>query len=185
MSNQKRIGTKIGLICQNLRKAKGISQKQLADEIGVSLPTIGKLESGGPLNFKGMITLLEYFGQIEGLETALDKLIDKSGPALQENADLSRYESLMVKVREGGRLNLEEFEHCIAVVPRKEYPVLENVSVPVRRAGMAIRYEQNEDAFYATSVGFLKELKRRKDGRFDLYRMGEKSEFASVILSRG
>lgn len=182
MSNQKILGKKIGTICQNLRKAKGMSQAELAEAVGVSLPTIGKLETGSPMSFKNMVKLLDYFGEIGNLEKALDQVVARTNEDDRKSAERVRYDALMAKVKEGYRLNLEEFEFCIGVVPRKEYPIIEPALRPIRLAGMGVRLEPVEDEYYGATVGYIKELRRRKDARFKAYRMGEKGDFAWKVL---
>lgn len=41
---------KIGVFIQTLRKEKGLTQKELAEQVGVSDKTISKWENGGSLS---------------------------------------------------------------------------------------------------------------------------------------
>ncbi len=65
---------------QNLRKAKGISQEELADRIGVSRQAVSKWESEQSTpDIDKVILLSEYF------ETTTDYLLKGIEPAGEEN----------------------------------------------------------------------------------------------------
>ena len=56
--NAKEIGKRI----QNLRNLKGLTQQELADEIGYTLSMVGKVESGARIPAIDMfVVLAEYF----------------------------------------------------------------------------------------------------------------------------
>lgn len=70
---------KIGQYIQNLRKAKGMSQRQLADQLNVSFQAVSKWENGESIPDTGI--LLEL---CEVLETTVDKLLRGGTYALNQ-----------------------------------------------------------------------------------------------------
>ena len=56
---------------RRIRLARNITQAQLADEAGVSLPTIGRLENGKGITLDTFIRVLTALGIQQNLETLL------------------------------------------------------------------------------------------------------------------
>ena len=74
-------------IVRELRKKKGIQQKQLAFEIGVSCPTVSEWESGKKDPSGERLKKLAEFFQVDELEV-LGKGIDRERVLLSEEAQI-------------------------------------------------------------------------------------------------
>ena len=80
---------KIGQYIQNLRKAKGMSQRQLADQLNISFQAVSKWENGESVPDTGI--LLEL---CEVLETTVEKLLNGGTYALNQRK-VMRVEDVM------------------------------------------------------------------------------------------
>ena len=80
---------KIGQYIQNLRKAKGMSQRQLADQLNISFQAVSKWENGESVPDTGI--LLEL---CEVLETTVEKLLNGGTYALNQRK-MMRVEDVM------------------------------------------------------------------------------------------
>ncbi len=88
---------KIGGYIQHLRKAAGLTQKELADKLGVSFQAVSKWENGDALPDTGL--LLEL---CDALNTTVDKLLN-GGSVLLKNRKLMRVEDVII-----GFANIED-----------------------------------------------------------------------------
>ena len=80
---------KIGQYIQNLRKTKGMSQRQLADQLNISFQAVSKWENGESVPDTGI--LLEL---CEVLETTVEKLLNGGTYALNQRK-VMRVEDVM------------------------------------------------------------------------------------------
>ncbi|MBO4919852.1 MAG: helix-turn-helix transcriptional regulator [Erysipelotrichaceae bacterium] len=74
---------KIGQYIQNLRKTKGLSQRQLADQLNISFQAVSKWENGDSIPDTGI--LLEL---CELLDTTVDKLLHGGTYALNQRKQM-------------------------------------------------------------------------------------------------
>ena len=81
---------KIGGYIQHLRKAAGLTQKELAEKLGVSFQAVSKWENGDALPDTGL--LLELCDE---LNTTADKLLN-GGSVLLKNRKLMRVEDVII-----------------------------------------------------------------------------------------
>jgi len=61
----------LGLRLRETRLSRNISQDRLAQEAGVSAPTVNKLESGKPVQLLTLIRVLRELDLLSGLERAI------------------------------------------------------------------------------------------------------------------
>jgi len=61
----------LGRRLRKSRLAANLTQEQVAEEAGISMPTINKLEHGKPVQILTLIRVLRVLGQLDGLEAAL------------------------------------------------------------------------------------------------------------------
>lgn len=80
---------KIGGYIQHLRKAAGLTQKELADKLGVSFQAVSKWENGDALPDTGLLLPL-----CEELNTTVDKLLN-GGSILLNKRKLMRVEDVI------------------------------------------------------------------------------------------
>ena len=80
---------KIGGYIQHLRKAAGLTQKELADKLGVSFQAVSKWENGDALPDTGLLLAL-----CDELNTTGDKLLN-GGSVLLKNRKLMRVEDVI------------------------------------------------------------------------------------------
>ncbi|MBR4726556.1 MAG: helix-turn-helix transcriptional regulator [Clostridia bacterium] len=92
---------KIGGYIQHLRKAAGMTQKELADKVGVSFQAVSKWENGDTLPDTGL--LLEL---CDVLNTTVDKLLN-GGSVLLKNRKLMRVEDVIA-----GFEHMEQIGRC-------------------------------------------------------------------------
>ena len=88
---------KIGGYIQHLRKAAGMTQKELAEQLGVSFQAVSKWENGDALPDTGLLLTLSDL-----LNTTVDKLLN-GGSVLLKNRKLLRVEDVII-----GFENLED-----------------------------------------------------------------------------
>ena len=98
---------KIGGYIQHLRKAAGLTQKELAEKLGVSFQAVSKWENGDALPDTGL--LLEL---CDALNTTVDKLLN-GGSVLLKNRKMMRVEDVII-----GFENMEDIgryfgENCV------------------------------------------------------------------------
>ena len=92
---------KIGGYIQHLRKAAGLTQKELADQLGVSFQAVSKWENGDALPDTGLILDL-----CEILNTTADKLLN-GGAILMNTRKLMRVEDVVI-----GFEHIEDIRRC-------------------------------------------------------------------------
>lgn len=81
---------KIGGYIQHLRKAAGLTQKELAEKLGVSFQAVSKWENGDALPDTGLLPEL-----CDELNTTADKLLN-GGSVLLKNRKLMRVEDVII-----------------------------------------------------------------------------------------
>lgn len=71
---------RIGLLCKQLRQRNGLSQDELAEELGLSRYTIQKLESGGNATLDTVLKVAHHFDLLDKFYQAIGDLLSDSTP---------------------------------------------------------------------------------------------------------
>ena len=74
-SPENAIQTELGARMARLRKARGLTQVELADEAGIGIATLRRIEGGQDSQMETWIKLLKPLGQIHALDQLLPETI--------------------------------------------------------------------------------------------------------------
>lgn len=72
----KEVQEQLGSWCQKLRKAEGLTQQQLGEEVALSRLTISKLERGDNFTIDTLLKVLQYFDKMRVLVDFVEKQSD-------------------------------------------------------------------------------------------------------------
>ena len=72
------VQTDLGLLIASLRKAKKLSQKDFAEQLGLSRITIQNLEAGNNFTIETLLKALQYFDLLDDLQQFTNEIKNKN-----------------------------------------------------------------------------------------------------------
>ena len=69
----KEVKDRIGMVCQQHRKANDLSRNELAEALGVSSTTIQNIENGKNATLDNILKIANHFGLLTTIYNALDE----------------------------------------------------------------------------------------------------------------
>lgn len=73
----KEVKERIGLICQQHRKANDLSREDLAKALNISSTTIQNIENGKNVTLDNILKIANHFGLLTGIYNTIDDFVEK------------------------------------------------------------------------------------------------------------
>lgn len=141
----------LGSYIRKIRMSKGLRQGELAKEMGVSQPTVSKLEQGANVKVLTLMTALHYLGLLEKFRSLLPD-------TPQQGLSRLRFKS----IEEQDIFTAAQVVDLLEFNEDKEFKVKAASAVKLRKDGFAVRRDDDK-LWYVATIKTALETKEEQD----------------------